>query len=382
MAGNVGDMTDPLPGMPIPPAVKAKKGAPRQRVPRRAAPFGAINRGRLLDLYFSETSQLDPTTAWKHIYRLLLSIDKTIGLAHCYESNRCQPGEAWYVRSLAFHGWVAEQLGTTPADLANNIDWLFRRAIVDLAGMKVSAAPSKRTSADREPYEGRGFPEPGDDPELAAVILSAIEPWLVAPPPQPAEQDMVQRVLTYIKQENKRRNLIGEAFEDAVAAILRRIPAIATAYEINTRVPLHHIRGFSRGPINQKPDIVDMVLIRKRDRRRVMVTAKWSVRADREKQFDSEYANYVNREDLGEDFDYTWITNDFDAARLVRACERRSGNQSQFTDVVHVQPDGPALAYRHGAPDRSDNSSAMYRYIMSGRLLSFEAWVNKLATTG
>jgi hypothetical protein len=375
-------MTEPLPGMPIPPAAKPKKGAPRQRAPKRVSAFGAINRGRLLDLYFSETDELDPSTAWKHIYRLLLSIDRTIGLAHCYESNRCQPGQAWYVRSLAFHGWVAEQLGTTPADLANQIDWLFRRAIVDLAGAKISAARSKRTAKEREPYEGRGFPEPGDDPELAAVILNAIEPWLAGHPPQTAQQELVQRVLTYVKQENKRRNLIGEAFEDSIAAILRRIPSVAAAYEISTRVPLHNIRGFSRGPVKHKQDIVDLVLIRKRDQRRLLITAKWSVRADREKQFDSEYANYASREDFGEDFDYICITNEFDSARLVRACERRSGNQNQFTDVVHVQPEGPALAYRHGGTDREDNSGAMYRYIANGRLSSFEAWVNKLSATG
>src|SRR3989442_9922081 len=90
-------------------------------------PFGAASRAALLDEYFADIDSLDYESAWLHIYRLLLWIDGTTGLAHCYESDKAQPGRPWYARSLAFHVWVAAQLGTSPGSLGREIDWMFRR---------------------------------------------------------------------------------------------------------------------------------------------------------------------------------------------------------------------------------------------------------------
>ena len=70
--------------------------------------------------------------AWQHVYRLLLWIDRTTGLAHCYESDKAQPGRPWYARSLAFHDWVSTEFHVAPANLADDIDWLFREAVKDL----------------------------------------------------------------------------------------------------------------------------------------------------------------------------------------------------------------------------------------------------------
>src|SRR4051812_37307626 len=94
--------------------------------------FGEANRRRLLDRYFDASPVPEPETAWLHVYRLLLWINRTIGLAHCYESDKCQPGKPWYPRSLAFHGWLATQMNSTPAGLAANIDLLFREVSGDL----------------------------------------------------------------------------------------------------------------------------------------------------------------------------------------------------------------------------------------------------------
>ncbi len=79
-------------------------GPPVTTKPVKAA-FGAKNRKRLIDLYFADQGGLgiQDTAAWRHVYQLLLWIDQTTGLAHCYESDKSQPGKNWYVRSLAFH---------------------------------------------------------------------------------------------------------------------------------------------------------------------------------------------------------------------------------------------------------------------------------------
>lgn len=97
--------------------------------PRIAAPFGATNRQRHVGEYLASST----TAPWLAVYRLLLWADKTTGLAHCYESDKCQPGKAWHPRSLRFHAWLADSLGVSPREVAAGIDWLFRRTAEDYA---------------------------------------------------------------------------------------------------------------------------------------------------------------------------------------------------------------------------------------------------------
>lgn len=338
--------------------------------------FGEDNRARLLSEYFSTIESVAPAGAWIYIYRLLLWIDRTIGLVHCYESDKCQPGKAWYPRSLAFHGWVAKQLQTTPADVKDEIDWLFRRASSELATMVVAASYSDKVLKQRTSYED--FPEPGEDPELVEVILDVLHDWLTGRPPEDVQRILVERVQAHIGQENKRKNLIGEGFEDTLAAVLERIPGIPEAYEIRARPMLHTLPGFNRAPTNEKPRQVDLSLVRRRDRHRILVTAKWSIRADREEQFMSDFRDYSRLENLGDNFDYVLLTNEFDAARLVNACERRRENAVLFTDVVHVNPEGPVVAYGPRARQQRWKAATMLRHYDQKRLASLEEWINGL----
>jgi hypothetical protein len=136
--------------------------------------FGAVNRAKLIDAYFSQQSEasISPEKAWEHVYRLLLWVDQTTGLGHCYESDKSQPGKRWYARSLAFHDWVSKSLDTSPSEVAKQIDWLFLRAAEDLAAYVIRRAANDiaKAEAQRRPYEGRDFPKPGEDPELVSII--------------------------------------------------------------------------------------------------------------------------------------------------------------------------------------------------------------------
>lgn len=74
--------------------------------PPEQGPFSHPSRLALIRDYFGDR-RVDPQDAWKDVYRLLLWADPTIGLAHCYESDKAQPGRPWYARTLAFHSWLA-----------------------------------------------------------------------------------------------------------------------------------------------------------------------------------------------------------------------------------------------------------------------------------
>jgi len=337
-----------------------------------ARAFGSENRARLLARYFDQAGAVTPANAWQHVYRLLLWIDRTTGLAHCYESDKAQPGRAWYARSLAFHDWVSNALGVTPADLGENIDWLFREAVKDIASRTVTGRTGAYL-AQRAPYEGRGFPEPGEDPALVAMIKEALESWITTEPPEDAFRDLTRRIYAYVTQENKRKNLVGEGFEDVIAAVIRQLPFSGTLH-IRNRSLLHDLPGFHAPPANEKAKRVDLAILRQD--RRTLVSAKWSIRADREEQFHSDFEAYARLESAGRDFDYTLITNEFDAARLKAACERRRQNAPLFTHVVHIHPEAVLAAYGDGGRRSTGDVRA---HVQTGRLKSLQTWLEQLA---
>jgi hypothetical protein len=209
--------------------------------------FGAENRARLLKKYLDANDAITTQDAWRHVYRLLLWIDRTTALAHCYESDKAQPGRAWYERSLAFHDWLATALGLAPAELGDTIDWLFREAIGDLAS-QVVASRSASYEKQRAPYAGRGFPEPGEDPELVGIIRDMLAPWMDRRPPDHELRKLTRRIHAHLSRDNKRRNLVGEGFEDVIAAVVSRLTD-TTRHEIrNGAVLLSSMPPASKPP--------------------------------------------------------------------------------------------------------------------------------------
>lgn len=338
--------------------------------------FGAESRRQMLEEHFARAGKVTPANAWKHVYRLLLWTDRTTGLAHCYESDKAQPGRPWYGRSLAFHDWVSSALGVQPADLGGRIDWLFTRGTERLAGIVVKQQAERALLAaeQRAPYEGRGFPEPGQDPGFEALVREELGQWLSQPPPE-AMRRLTQRIRTYLAQENKRKNLVGEGFEDVLAVVIERLPG-ASKLKVSARPLLHSLPGFRPPPGREKPRKVDVAVIGP-GKRRVLASVKWSVRADREEQFGVDFEAYARLEDAGRDFDFVLVTNEFDAARLTAACERRRQNATLFTSVVHVNPEGTLAAY---GPERRRSAKKLAEHIESGRLMSLERWLATLTS--
>lgn len=338
--------------------------------PERA--FGEESRHDLLGQYFHGVSAISPSEAWKHVYRLLLWIDRTTGLAHCYESDKSQPGRPWYARSLAFHDWLSKQLEVHPAKLAEVLDWLFMRGSERLAKTLVSQQSKRVSIAEQQRAKYAGFPVPGEDPELEAIIMAEIKPWISAPLPGDVMRRLSQRIRIYLSQENKRKNLLGEGFEDVLAFLIQRL-ANAKNLKVRVRPQLHELPGFRTAPRNEKPRTVDLAVLRANKRN--LITVKWSIRADREEQFAVDHEAYARLEEAGKDFNYVLITNEFDAARLVKACERRAQNRNLFTTVVHVNPIGPLTAYRDS---ERGAATTLKRLVENGRLSSLESWLDRL----
>lgn len=331
----------------------------------------------MLAEYLATAGEVTPLNAWLHVYRLLLWIDPTTSLAHCYESDKAQPGRTWYARSLAFHDWLSTRFQTSPGRLGDQVDWLFRRGTELLASAMAQQIERRARLAQEQlaPYRERGMPEPGQDPALEHIVCEELASWLSPTPPAEALHRLARRLRNYLAQENKRKNLVGEGFEDVLACLIERLPGTA-GLEIKTRTLLSELWGFRKPSHGEKEKKVDLA-IRWPDGRRVLVGCKWSVRADREEQFAADFEAYARLDALGQDFGFVLVTNEFDAARLVAACERRRQNAVLFSSVVHVNPDGPQAAY--GNKLRAA-AARLPEEIRGGRLLSLEQWLATLIT--
>lgn len=342
--------------------------------PEIERPFGTENRLKLIAEYL-DAKGVD--AQWQNVYRLLLWADRTTGLAHCYESDKSQPGRPWYARSLRFHKWLADALESTPAAVGDQIDWLFQRVAEDYSKevMRRLDAQQARASKQLEPYAGLGFPRPGTDPDIVDVITDILGSKLSQTPTEEEWRTLSLRVREVVALENKRRNMVGEGFEDLLCTIVNRYDKQGVL-TTNARAALGSIPGFRDARQGGKPIKVDLAIFRKHDKQRTMVTSKWSIRADRERQFTSDLDDYIGSNNWNAPFSYVLVTNEFDPARLCRACEQISGNSKVFSTIVHIAPDAIRATYGHEPKEKRMRTAL--GYIDSGRIIGLDQWLESL----
>ena len=354
------------------PAIVASKSS-------NQGPFSQPNRVRLIDEYFAARggSSVDPATAWMDVYRLLLWIDSRTGIAHCYESDKSQPGRAWYPRSLVFHDWVSRQLRVDPLDLKDHIDWMFQRVIPAVTQAEADEIASEAIAEQGRlfPKADRQLPLPGDDPGLRSIVEALMAPDAAHRPSDELVNGVLRKVYAHMSSENKRANLLGRGFEDVLAGVLARLSAPPSAF--GTQTPLQEIPGFRPTREGDKAEKVDL-WVGDGDRRRILVSAKWSVRADREKQLANDFATYVQANEWRAPFEYVWITNEFDPARLVANATNTTGNQELFDTVVHICP-AAVWQVHHLDQPKGPNPSQLRELLDVGRVVGLEDWLRDVA---
>ena len=342
----------------------------------QAGAFSQPARLALIDSYFGDRL-VQPEEAWKDVYRLLLWADATTGLAHCYESDKAQPGRPWYARTLAFHSWLAMHFDVPPLDLADDLDWMFRQVIKRVADDETAKRQALEEKALEQIAEfSSPMPVPDDDPELRDII----EPLLPDGQFRPSDHTIryvLRRVRTHIASENKRKNLLGRGFEDVLAGVIRRLD-IPNRPEIGTQTAIQDIDGFRAPREGDKDEKVDLHAITP-SKRRALVSAKWSVRADREKQMLFDFRTYVDCNIRREPFEYVWVTNEFDPARLVANATSTEGNQWLFDAVVHVCPPALAIVHELDRPTLPNTPARLKELLDSGRIIGLGEWLSGLA---
>ena len=138
---------------------------------------------------------------------------------------------------------------------------------------------------------------------------------------------------------------------------------------------LPEVAIFANTRVGDKPNKVDVAIVRRWDQRRMIVTAKWSIRADREKQFTAEFSSDLTAKSDLRPFDNVLLTNEFDPARLLRACEVSAGNSPMFSSVVHINPSALRAVY---GEKPEPTMQRVVECIEQGRIMGLDAWLSQL----
>jgi len=340
-------------------------------------PFSRPNRVALIDRYFGDR-KVEPRDAWKDVYRLLLWCDPTTGLAHCYESDKSQPGRPWYGRTLAFHDWLGEQLDLSNDSLPDALDWMFRQVIEQVAAEETHHREALAAKAeDQRSLYDNTMPVPGDDPELRLLIEPLLPPDPSQRPREEAVRESLRKIRAHIGNENKRKNLLGRGFEDVLAGVLGRLRE-GSPGDFGVQTAIEDIAGFRAPRTGDKTEKVDL-WVTPSPRRRVLVTAKWSVRADREKQMRGDFLTYVAANSIREPFEFVWITNEFDPARLVANATNTESNRHLLDAVVHVCPEALGVVHELDQPQLPRTRAQLKALLEEGRIIGLGSWLDELA---
>lgn len=312
-------------------------------------PFGRGTRMRVLKEYFAQAGPVTDDNAWEHVYRCLLWFNIGAGLAHIYDSNHMQKGGNFHSRAVRFTDLLCKHWKIARRELPGQIDVLFKGCVEEL---------KRREALEAEQEEELELEDGTDiDSETESELLVAIQNELasegIGDNRAKPLADKIERLSRYFFTiGNKRKNALGEGFEDLLMMLLQRASKIPEK-RLALRVPVSKLPGFVKSPpllVGEKkkreprPDIA----VIDENITYLITTAKWSMRQDRETQFQSEYSSFQMSKSQSTELRYALITNEFDLARLrnVLAAMPGSAGGYIFHTVYHICL--PLLRETHG----------------------------------
>ncbi len=296
-----------------------------------SGPFGQSTRMRVLNEYFESAGPVTPANAWEHVYRCLLWMNRTAALAHIYDSNHMQPGGGFHGRAVRFTDALCSRWGIARGELPQHIDVLFQGCVTAWKKAQLLLGPPSGKI---------------DDTELVDTIEGVLRTEGV---PDALARDVALKIESEARDfftiGNKRKNALGEGFEDLLFILLQRASAIP-AEKITLRQPVSKLPGFRKQPLpapgqkKQREPSPDIAIIDD-GITHVITTAKWSMRQDRETQFLAEYNSYQRNKVQETELTYTLITNEFDVARLNNVARAMPGGDGGyiFHQIYHINPE-------------------------------------------
>lgn len=290
----------------------------------KPSPFGKESRVKILKQHFA-ASKVTAGTAWQFIYRELLWIDGSTGLAHLYKSDKAQRGRSkWFDRTIRFTELLCKGFGgITKEELKSRIDRLFRACLQQLIEIKAKARGAAKLPvelSDEEP-EAAGE-EPADyvpDAELVEEFASLLVQRAAMPEAEALSlaRDLVAKARYFFTVERKRQNVLGEGFEDLLQLLVLQVARVP-AKRVIIRKRADTLPGFHGTTTRDRIEAPDMAIVGRKNTD-MLASIKWSLRHDRQKQLSDELDCYVDLLSQKRFPRYILVTNEYDPGRLVNA---------------------------------------------------------------
>lgn len=328
------------------------------------SPFGQATRMRVLREYLDAAGEVTAANAWEHVYHCLLWMNKGAGLAHIYDSNHMQPGGVFHSRAVRFTELLCARWGISRSDLPKQVDALFSGCVAEW----------KRTQGDAIPAV--------IDPETESELISAISALLLSHGLDADKARALALSIEGVSRDfftigNKRKNALGEGFEDLLVLLLQNVSKIPES-KLKLRTPVSRMPGFRRaaavakGEKRKREPHPDIAIV-EGDVTHVITTAKWSMRQDRETQFQSEYNSFQMNKVQPTELTYALITNEFDIARLKNVARAMPGGEGGyiFHTIYHVCL--PLLRETHG-----DRFKEIEPWVGTGKLRSLSDFLTEM----
>jgi len=355
-------------------------------------PFGKDSRLRILRKHFAEAGTITAEIAWKFIYRELLWIDGSTGLAHLYESDKAQQGRRWYDRTVVFTDMLCERFGNiSREELKQQIDRLFRavlekairnpEATADVDDLREVLTTSQAQvefpdeivqatiGASQDHTTERYVPDPDLVAEFAALLVSRGQ--MALPVAQSLARELVVKARLYFAVERKRQNVLGEGFEDLLQLLMVQVGHVPGNY-IRVRLPAPALPGFQRPTQRERNESPDIAIVRN-DQTELLASVKWSLRHDRQKQLSDELDSYLDLLSQDEFPQYVLITNEYDPGRLINT-DGLNRRGHRISCIYHTN-----LELLLGALRDHSRAKDLNPLIAAGRLQSIEDFLNDLS---
>jgi hypothetical protein len=215
--------------------------SPRKKKPKPSAgsnPFGRETRIRVLTEYFETAGEVSAENAWEHVYKCLLWMNEATGLAHIYDANHMQPGKFFHTRAVRFTDELCKAWNIQKRELPGLVDKLFKGCVVQWRKARLI-----------DPAE--------IDEDIESDLKTSIEEILKNEGVASARVEDVAKRIEMLSHDfftigNKRKNALGEGFEDLLWMLLKRVSKVPED-KVALRKPVSKLPGF-RKAAPKRPD--------------------------------------------------------------------------------------------------------------------------------
>ena len=191
---------------------------------------------------------------------------------------------------------------------------------------------------------------------------------------EPAALDLAKQIVSrarhYFTVERKRQNILGEGFEDLLFLLATRVCAVPED-TIRLRKKADTLPGFTAKHTREKIESPDLAFVTGKQTD-LLVSVKWSIRQDRQKQWVDELECYSDLLSQTETPKFHLVTNEYDPGRIVNAFSLAS-SKLKLDCMYHVNPEMLEVAL-----SSHPTWKAVKEKIDAGRLKSLEQWLREL----